>query len=179
MEKSIVSQKTATTIFLLGFMASGKSSYGRKAAKRLELPFIDLDAEIEKKMGMSIPELFQKQGEQAFRAIEFQTLSDLLPQSGIISLGGGTVCNQDVWDLLKGHGLTVFLDMPFEQCLGRLRSSNKDRPLAANLEDKEAIDTLRALYQTRQEIYHLADHKVDFPYDHKSLANSLSSWIKR
>ena len=178
MENSIVSQKTTKTIFLLGFMASGKSSYGRKAAKRLELPFIDLDAEIEKKMGMSIPQLFQKQGEQAFRAIEFETLSNLLPQSGIISLGGGTVCNQDVWDLLKGNGITVFLDMPFEQCLGRLRTSKKARPLAASLEDKEAINRLRTLYETRQEIYHLADHKVDFPYDHKSLADSLSSWIK-
>ena len=64
MEKSIISQQTKT-IFLLGFMASGKSSYGRKAAKRLELPFIDLDVEIEKKIGMSIPELFQKQGNWA------------------------------------------------------------------------------------------------------------------
>ena len=178
MEKSIISQQTKT-IFLLGFMASGKSSYGRKAAKRLELPFIDLDAQIEKEKGMSIPELFQKQGEQAFRAIEFETLSNLLPQPGIISLGGGTVCNQDVWDLLKGHGLTVFLDMPFEQCLGRLRTSKKARPLAANLENKVAIDTLRTLYEIRQENYHLADHKVDFPYDHKSLANNLSSWMKR
>ena len=177
MEKSIISQQTKT-IFLLGFMASGKSSYGRKAAKRLELPFIDLDVEIERKMGMSIPELFQKQGEQAFRAIEFETLANLLPQSGIISLGGGTVCSQDVWTLLKSQGLTVFLDMPFEQCLGRLRTSKKARPLASNLEDKEAIDRLRRLYETRQENYRLADHTVDFPYDHKSLASSLSSWIK-
>lgn len=159
-------------------MASGKSSYGRKAAKRLALPFIDLDAEIEKKTDMSIPELFQKRGEQVFRTIEFETLSNLLPQTGIISLGGGTVWNQDVWDLIKGHGITVFLDMPFEQCLGRLRTSKKARPLAANLEDKEAVNRLRTLYEARQEIYHLADHKVDFPYDHKSLANSLSSWIR-
>ncbi len=178
MEKSIVSQKTTRTVFLLGFMASGKSSYGRKAAKRLELPFIDLDDEIEKKMGMNIAELFQKQGEQSFRDIEFETLSNLLPQSGIISLGGGTVCNHNVWDLLKNHGLTVFLDMPFEKCLGRLRTSKKARPLAVNLENKEAIDRLHTLYEKRKENYHRADHKVDFPYDHKSLANSLSLWMK-
>lgn len=159
-------------------MASGKTSYGRKAAKRLELPFIDLDGVIEKEMGMSIPELFQKQGEQAFRAIEFKTLSNLLPQYGIISLGGGTVCNPEIWSLLKVHGLTVFLDMPFEQCLGRLRTSKKARPLAENLENKEAIDNLRTLYESRQENYNLADHKVDFPFDHRSLVNSLSSWIK-
>lgn len=178
MEKPVISQETPITIFLLGFMASGKSSYGRKAAKRLELPFIDLDAAIEKEMSMSIPELFQKQGEQAFRAIEFETLSNLLPQSGIISLGGGAVCNQKIWPLLKVHGLTVFLDMPFEQCLGRLRTSKKARPLAENLENKEAVDNLRTLYKSRQDNYNLADHKVDFPFDHKSLANSLSSWIK-
>ena len=74
-------------------MASGKSSYGRKQ-KRLELPFIDLDAEIERKIGMSIPNFF-KTRRTSFRAIEFETLANLLPQSGIISLGDGTVCSQD------------------------------------------------------------------------------------
>ena len=178
MEKPLIGQKTTPTIFLLGFMASGKSSYGRKAAKCLDLPFIDLDVMIEEEMGMNIPKIFLKHGERAFRAIEFETLSNLLPQPGIISLGGGTVCNQEIWPLLKAHGLTVFLDMPFEQCLGRLRSSKKARPLASNLEDKSAIDKLRKLYETRQDDYNLADHKVDFPYDHKALAKSLFSWIK-
>ena len=156
-------------------MASGKSSYGQKAAKSLDLPFIDLDVAIEKATGVSIPELFQRQGEQAFRAIEFETLSNLLPQPGIISLGGGTVCNKEIWPLLKVNGLTVFLDMPFEQCLGRLRTSKKSRPLATNLEDKKSIDELRALYNMRRAFYTLADQTIKFPYDHKVLATSLSS----
>ena len=104
-------------------MACGKSSYGRKAANRLDLPFIDLDNTIEKSHGMTISELFQKQGEVKFRAIEKEILQSILPQPGIISLGGGTVCNPEVWPLLKSNGITVFLDMPFEQCLGRIRTS--------------------------------------------------------
>lgn len=158
-------------------MASGKSSYGRKTAKHLGLPFVDLDSAIEKTTGMSIPEFFQKQGEQRFRAIELDTLKTLLPQHGIISLGGGTVCNDEVWPLLKVNGLSVFLDMPFEHCLGRLRTSKKSRPLAGNLEDENAIDKLRTLYDMRRASYSLADQTIEFPYDHKLLASKISGWL--
>lgn len=178
MEKSVLNQEPCTSFFLIGFMASGKSSYGRKAAKRLALPFIDLDSAIEEAVGMSIPELFQKQGEEAFRTTERETLKRLLPHPGIISLGGGTVCSEGIWPLLKANGITVFLDMPFEQCLGRLRTSKKARPLAENLEDKTAIEKLRALYEKRRAIYKLADHKISFPYDHSVVATKLSSWMK-
>ena len=177
MEGKIKKTITTSTTFLLGFMACGKSSYGRKAANRLDLPFIDLDNTIEKSHGMTISELFQKQGEAKFRAIEKEILQSILPQPGIISLGGGTVCNPEVWPLLKSNGVTVFLDMPFEQCLGRIRTSKKSRPLASNLRDMEGIDKLRTLYEARQDTYNRADHKLKFPYDHKSLASKISKWL--
>ena len=177
MEGKINKEIGNSAIFLLGFMASGKTSYGRKAAKSLNLPFIDLDATIEDTSGMSIAELFEKRGEKTFREIEMKTLERLLPYQGIISLGGGTVSNKAVWPLLKTSGLTVFLDMPFEQCLGRLRTSKKSRPLASNLKDIKAIDELRALYEARQDIYNLADHKLHFPYDHKSLTFKITEWL--
>jgi len=177
MEGKINKEIGDSAIFLLGFMASGKTSYGRKAAKSLNLPFIDLDATIEDTSGMSIAELFEKRGEKAFREIEIKTLESHLPFQGIISLGGGTVCNPEVWPLLKSNGVTVFLDMPFEQCLGRIRTSKKSRPLASNLRDMEGIDKLRTLYEARQDTYNRADHKLKFPYDHKSLASKISKWL--
>ena len=177
MEGKINKEIGDSAIFLLGFMASGKTSYGRKAAKSLNLPFIDLDATIEDTSGMSIAELFEKRGEKAFREIEIKTLESHLPFQGIISLGGGTVCNPEVWPLLKSNGVTVFLDMPFEQCLGRIRTSKKSRPLASNLRDIEGIDKLRTLYEARQDTYNRADHKLKFPYDHKSLASKISKWL--
>src|SRR5690606_25140642 len=83
---------TKKTIFLVGFMGSGKSTWGRKLANATGRPFLDLDNEIVQNIGMSIPEYFAQFGEERFRIKEREILHKLQTNTGIISTGGGTPC---------------------------------------------------------------------------------------
>src|SRR5580698_3211550 len=107
-------------VFLVGFMASGKSSVGRELAQRLEWDFVDLDARIEAREQQTIAEIFRECGEPEFRLIEAAALRDLteaLDRDTVIALGGGTFAHPKNLELLKNHELlktwpSVFLDAP-------------------------------------------------------------------
>ncbi len=118
-------------VFLTGFMGSGKSTVGRLVAERLGRPFVDLDAQIERRTGTRISQLFQSAGEEGFREAEHEALAAAVegPES-VIACGGGVVLRDENRRLLKRHGTVVYLAVTAEEALARIGDA-ADRPLLA------------------------------------------------
>lgn len=131
---------------LLGFMGAGKSTIARS----LDPNYLDMDALIEKRLGMSIAEFFTEKEEEAFRQVESEVLADLLQRDQIVSTGGGVVVSQKNRDLLKTNSDNIYLKADFETLYQRI-STDKDnqRPLFLNNSKEE----LAAIFQERQAWY--------------------------
>ena len=117
-------------IVLIGPPGAGKSSIGRSLSKEMDMPFIDSDSEIEKIAQKKISEIFVDDGEQAFRKIEVEVVSNLLRDfSGVIALGGGAPMNAEIQiKLEKSDFPVIFIDVSISQAANRV-GFNKDRPL--------------------------------------------------
>lgn len=125
-------------IVLLGYMASGKSSIGKKISKSLQTEFIDLDDYIIEKENRSIADVFAKKGEIYFRKIEHQYLKEILEQKTnfILSLGGGTPCYAGNMELIKKSNTTsIYLQGNVPTMVKRLIKKKVKRPLIASLGD--------------------------------------------
>ena len=131
---------------LLGFMGAGKSTI----ARGLDFNYLDMDALIEKRLGMSIAEFFAEKGEEAFRQIESEILADLLQRDQVVSTGGGVVVSQRNRDLLKTNSDNIYLKADFETLYQRI-AADKDnqRPLFL----KNSKEELAAIFQERQAWY--------------------------
>jgi shikimate kinase len=144
-------------VFLTGFMGSGKTTVGRLLSQRLELPFIDLDQEIERRAGMTVKEIFQQGGEPLFRRLEHDALaaSVAVEREAVIATGGGTLTVDRNLRLLEGSGVSVWLDPPFSVITERIGGLGKDdRPLFRD--ESQAL----ALYRSRLPVYRRADLRL-------------------
>ena len=148
--------KSKENLVFLGMMGSGKSSIGSLVAKKLNLEFIDIDKEIEKKLGMSIKEIFNSKGENYFRELEEKvTLKKLKLNSTVISLGGGAFVNQQIRkEVLKKH-ISFWLNWSDQILLNRIRNSAK-RPIAYKLSDDKLVE----LIKNRSDLYSKALYKI-------------------
>jgi thiamine-phosphate diphosphorylase len=137
-------------IYLVGFMASGKTAIGRRLAERLALPFVDLDAEIERTSGRTIRALFEESGEAAFREREetFLAGTESLPEA-VVATGGGCFVREPNRARIERLGRSVFLDVPLAVVQGRL-SGKTDRPLFRTPEQ------LGELFAERDPFYRMA-----------------------
>jgi len=150
-----------TPIFLLGFMASGKSTVGPVLAAKLDRQFIDLDRVIEAKAGCAIVELIAREGEERFRRIETETLREAASRGGaIIAPGGGAITRVENRELMSSLGITVWLDAPFDLCWRRIQQDGATRPLARD----EA--TARARYEQRLALYRQASIHIPISQSH-------------
>lgn len=124
-------------IFLLGYMASGKSTLGAALADALNCAFVDLDELLEGKLGMPVGAFIEQKGELSFRKAEHEALVSWLeegPKDAVVALGGGTPVFYDHMALLNESGRTVFLDVSIGELAQRLKGST-DRPLIKSQED--------------------------------------------
>jgi shikimate kinase len=157
-------QLGARSVVLVGMMGAGKSSVGKRLARRLSLPFADADIEIESAAGMSIPDIFTHHGEPAFRDGERRVIARLLEGGPLVlATGGGAFMNAETRARIAEHGLSVWLKADLDVLLRRVRRRD-DRPLLKS--DPEA--TLTRLIDERNPVYAEAAvtvHSREVPHD--------------
>lgn len=151
-------------LYLVGFMGSGKSTIGAALADELGWGFADLDTDIEAEAGITIAEIFEREGEPAFRQREHAALRERVRtvqhgQPVILALGGGTFAQPNNAELLHDNGVTLWLDISLEDALRRV-GHQTHRPLARDPEK------FAALYAARRPAYELADYRVPISSDH-------------
>lgn len=145
-------------VYVIGFMATGKTSVGRRLAERLGRTFVDLDEEIERKVGKSIPTIFHDEGEAQFRRYEAAALGEVSRRTGaVIACGGGTPCFGDNLRTMKSSGLLVALHASVDDLLGRVVVA-EERPVWKEAGSRAKIE---ALYRDREAVYSRADFTVD------------------
>ena len=149
-------------VFLIGYMASGKSTLGKALAEVLELPFLDLDVEVERTTGTSIAQIIASKGELHFRKLESALLKELLERhnKGVFALGGGTPVFYNHMELLNEEGETIFLDVPVGELAKRL-DGDIVRPLIQNKEDVAEF-VAKHMFE-RRPYYSQAKHRIAGP----------------
>ena len=149
-------------VFLVGFMAAGKTTVGKNIAKKLALPFFDSDKEIEHKFSMNINDIFEKYGESEFRKIEENLILEYIYStkyySFIMSLGGGAFINENIRGAINQNGLSIWLNTNIEMINLRVKNTKNIRPL---LKKFDTIEKLEILMTERNIYYSKADIKVD------------------
>lgn len=144
-------------IFLIGFMGSGKSFWGRQWAALAGFDFVDLDEMIEEKLGKTVSDIFEQEGEDLFR----QTESELLRQMSnrdhvVISCGGGTPCFHGNMDLMNASGVTVYLSASPKLLFENIMQDSVRRPLVKDLNEAEILYFVEKKLKERTPFYEKA-----------------------
>jgi len=151
-------------LVLTGMMGVGKSTIGEDLSNKLDVQFKDIDKIIEKKLSLSIADIFEKKGEEFFRNIEEkETLNYLKEKNVVIALGGGAFMNQKIREATKKLSISFWLDLNSKNIFERIKM-NKRRPL---LNSKSSEEDVKKLYEKRKENYSLANHKIDCDFKTK------------
>lgn len=149
-------------IYIVGFMASGKSTIGRMLARAMNRTFIDLDYCIEQRCQQPISQIFEDKGETYFRDLERQTLRAMsYEKASVIATGGGTPVHFDNMEFITQNGQSVYLRYPIGILLGRLKTNRKKRPLVAQLSDEELRNSIESKLKERVVFYEKANLIID------------------
>ena len=168
-------------IFIIGYMASGKTTFGSALAEKLGTPFIDLDRFIENHAQKSIPDIFRDNGEEYFRALEKDCLAKAVDSEPdvVIACGGGTPCFHDNIDFLNKNGITVFLETSIPVLIERLQLENEKRPLVAGKSNDEIRE--KVLSQLCERLPHYMEAKLKWHGDdlnsNKEINDNVDSFI--
>jgi shikimate kinase len=167
-------RKDERSVVIIGPMAAGKSSVGRKVAKILDLPFDDSDRVIARTHG-SISDLFARIGEEGFRALERETVASLLAEPGVLSLGGGAIVDPQTRENLRALPV-VYLSVSAQAVASRLAGGA--RPLLAGKPDPTA--RWQTIYEERRALY---DELADVTFDTSTrpmskIAAAVAQWVK-
>lgn len=156
--QSVLEPLGTRSIVFVGLMGAGKTAIGRKVAEALHLPFVDSDHEIETASRMTIPELFERYGEQEFRALEQRVIHRILETGPrVLSTGGGAFMNAQTRELIAEHAVSVWLKAGIDVLFARV-SKKQNRPL---LKTENPRATLERLMDERYPVY--AEANVTVP----------------
>ncbi len=148
--------------FIIGFKNSGKTTFGRKLAGRLGLGFVDLDEKIEEHVGQSVPEIYTRLGDEAFRRLEWKVLKILVKEDNIVvSTGGGAPCHCDNMTLMEQHGDVIYLKVTDETLIARLKKATGDRPIVKGKTESELRQYVTDLRNRCEHHYKRARYIVD------------------
>lgn len=141
-----------SNIVLIGFMGTGKTTNGRRIARKLHKDFIDTDFLIESRENIKIEDIFKRYGEKYFRKLESRIIKEISTKKNkVISTGGGTILNPKNIQLLKKNGYVFFLESSMDNIIYNLKNSYKKRPL---LEKKDWINEVEKLLSQRRKLYY-------------------------
>jgi shikimate kinase len=164
----------ADKIYLVGFMAAGKTTVARALAKRLDWRTVDIDELIEDRERLTVADIFAKHGEAHFRAVERTVLFEqLTPRHLVVATGGGTFADPQNRAAINGDGVSVWLDVPLDRLIARVPADGR-RPLAA---DRAGFERL---YHLRRAAYEHAHVRLDAGRAGvDALAEQLIDWLQR
>jgi shikimate kinase len=175
-------QQHKSNIFLAGFMGSGKSTIGPILANTLGFDFADLDKTIEARSGKKISQIFETDGEPAFRTLEHATLKELAARDRcVVSLGGGSLASEENFELVHRAGIIVYIQLSPEEIVQRVHHRT-DRPMlqdtaGVNLPLPEMEIRVRDLLQKREVFYSRAD--IIVPSDRRRVGATVDDIVKR
>lgn len=164
-------------IALTGFMAAGKSTIGKKLARKLGVKLYDVDEMVVTEHG-PVSDIFYAQGEQQFRRYEYEAICRALEsEPGVIALGGGAVTYDDSLDVLKKRTYRVFVKVPPEQILGRLRRSRVVRPMIG---PTPSLSKIKELYAARMPRYAHADCVIEAEdLSTSQVVDQIAQWLHK
>ena len=163
----------ADKVYLIGFMAAGKTTVARALAKRLDWRAVDIDELVEQREHQTVADIFAKHGESYFRAAERAVLLEQVgPRHLVVATGGGTFVDPQNRAAMNSDGVSVWLDVPFDRVIARLPADGR-RPLAADRSEFER------LFHLRRAAYELAHLRLDAGrVSVDALVEQLVDWLE-
>ncbi len=168
-------------LFIIGYMACGKTTFGQALAEATGLKFIDLDHIIEERQNAMIREIFAEKGEDGFREIERDMLHEVASlHDTIISCGGGTPCFFNNMDHMNSQGTTLWLQTSEERLFSRLIVKRHTRPLLADRTDNEIRDLIKKQLEARSPFYSRASiiWHGDLLENRREIDDNISAFLK-
>ena len=158
------------SIILIGFMGVGKTTLGKELARKMQCPFLDIDAEIEAKYGMEAVDIFKVHGEKEFRKTEREMIVNACQLEGkVISIGGGAFMQEEIRNACIEHAIVIFLEMSWEYWKERISLLLPTRPV---LQGKN-LEEIKNLFDERQAIYQ--KHHIRLPIDNLGINSAVDA----
>lgn len=165
-------------LYIAGYMASGKTTFGRALAERIGWDFLDLDEEVERREGMPAADIIRLKGEAAFRMAESMALKATAgSRHVVVACGGGTPCHRDNMEFMTLHGQTLWLIASPERIAERIMLAQGSRPLADGKTGRELLDFILEHLRGRQPYYAKAMWR--FPGEHLENEEEISQSVSR
>lgn len=144
------------TIYIIGFMGTGKTTVGKLLAEKIKRPFYDTDHWIEQKTEKNIAAIFQEKGENYFRQLETIALQSLPNENAVISTGGGIILQKVNLSFMLQHGIVIYLHTSFQEIIRRLKKDSGNRPLIF----KKTKEEIYYLFKSRESLYEKAHLRI-------------------
>ena len=147
-------KKTWDKVILIGFRGAGKTTVGKLLAERLNLPFLDLDDEVQRRVGLSIKEMVERYGWSYFREMERTVLEDLIEEEGcVVALGGGSVLHEDLMEKLKSKAFTIYLKISSATAIKRISKDSKSEQTRPSLSNLSLVEEVERVLKERAPLY--------------------------